>query len=98
MQATLPLEAYEGLFLVAAGDSVNQVLMDRETRVDRTIDTTDFATALATPESQSRYVVVNDDQTMLASVPSHQSTWGPGISLADLRKKNGDLQGSPLPG
>ena len=61
MQSRLPVEAYEGLFLVAAGDSVNQVLAARETRVDRVVDTADFATALATPESQSRFVIVNDD-------------------------------------
>ena len=48
LQSRLPAEAYEGLFLVAAGDSVNQVLQARETRVDQAIDTSDFAAALAT--------------------------------------------------
>src|SRR5207253_8483934 len=33
LQPSLPVEAYEGLFLVAAGDSVDQVLRARETRV-----------------------------------------------------------------
>ena len=44
LQQALPIEAYEGLFLVAAGDTVSQVLSARETQVDRPIDTEDFAT------------------------------------------------------
>ncbi|WP_341313499.1 UvrD-helicase domain-containing protein [Paraburkholderia sp. IMGN_8] len=61
MQDRLPVEAYEGLFLVAAGDTVSQVLTARESRVDKVVDTEDFATALNTPESQSRFVVVDDE-------------------------------------
>ncbi len=74
VQASLPVEAYEGLFLVAAGDSVNQVLAARETRVDRTINTNDFALALETPESQSRFVVV-DDEAMVAIMNAPLAQW-----------------------
>lgn len=74
-QAQLPLEAYEGLFLVAAGDTVSQVLNARETRVDKTIDTQDFAAALATPESQSRFVVVSDDESMTAILNAPLAQW-----------------------
>src|SRR5450759_2947664 len=93
MQATLPLEAYEGLFLVAAGDTVSQVLNDRETRVDRTIDTMDFATALATPESQSRYVVVNDDQTMLAIMNAPLEQWRVFLHPTQYKLAMGDRSG-----
>ena len=48
LQTYLPVEAYEGLFLVAAGDSVSQVLGARETRVDRPVNTEDFAAAIET--------------------------------------------------
>lgn len=75
MQPRLPVEAYEGLFLLAAGDTVSQILNERETRVDRTVDTTDFATALATPESQSRFVVVADDEAMLAIMSAPLAQW-----------------------
>lgn len=75
MQARLPVEAYEGLFLVAAGDTVDQVLNARETRVDRTVDTADFATALATPESLSRFVIVDDDQAMMAIMNAPLAQW-----------------------
>lgn len=58
MQSALPVEAYEALFLLAAGDTAEQILNARETRVDRQIDTMNFDAALQTPESQSRFVVV----------------------------------------
>jgi len=75
LQSSLPIEAYEGLFLVAAGDSVDQVLNSRETRVDKTINPTDFATALVTPESKSRFVVVDDDAAMLAIMNAPLAQW-----------------------
>lgn len=61
IQHYLPIEAYEGLFLFLAGDSVDQILMARETRVDQVIDTQDFGKALESAESQSRFVVVDDE-------------------------------------
>ena len=61
LQLVLPIEAYEGLFLVAAGDTVSQVLSARETQVARPIDTEDFTSSVETAESQSRFVVVDND-------------------------------------
>ena len=75
IQAILPLEAYEGLFLVAAGDSVNQILGARETRVDKVIDTEDFVTSLQTPESQSRFVLVSDDAALASILNAPLSQW-----------------------
>jgi AAA domain/UvrD-like helicase C-terminal domain len=75
VQAQLPVEAYEGLFLVAAGDSVTQVLQARETRVDKPVDTQDYAAALTAPESQSRFVVVSDDDTLAAILNAPLAQW-----------------------
>lgn len=75
VQAQLPAEAYEGLFLVAAGDTVDQVLQARETRVDVTVDTNDYASALSTAESQSRFVIVNNDEAMLAIMNAPLQQW-----------------------
>ena len=75
LQAALPLEAYEGLFLVGAGDSVETVLSTRETRIDRVIDTSDFEAALLKPESQSRFVVVTDDAAMAAMLNAPLAQW-----------------------
>lgn len=93
LQATLPLEAYEGLFLVAAGDTVSQVLTARETRVDKPIDTSDFAAALATPESQSRFVVVNDDETMLAIMNAPLEQWRVFLHPTQHKLASGDRSG-----
>jgi hypothetical protein len=75
LQASLPVEAYEGLFLVGAGDTVDTVLNARETRVDRTIDVEDFEAALKTPESQARFVIVADDTTMAAMLNAPLAQW-----------------------
>lgn len=92
-QALLPLEAYEGLFLVAAGDTVNQILNARETRVDRVIDTSDFAAALSTPESQSRFVVVSDDESMAAILNAPLAQWRVFLHPTQSKLAVGDRSG-----
>ena len=74
-QSNLPVEAYEGLFLVAAGDTVDQVLSSRETRVDQNINITDFEAALRKPESLSRFVLVQDDEAMQAIMNAPLAQW-----------------------
>ncbi|MEI7910136.1 MAG: UvrD-helicase domain-containing protein [Verrucomicrobiota bacterium] len=75
MQEALPVEAYEGLFLISAGDTVSEVLTSRETRVDKKVDTEDFAAALQTAESQARFVVVDDPDTMTAIMNAPLAQW-----------------------
>lgn len=93
MQARLPVEAYEGLFLVAAGDTVSQVLGARETRVDRVVDTADFAAALATPESQSRFVVVDNDEALLAMMNAPLAQWRVFLHPTQRKLASGDRSG-----
>lgn len=93
LQSRLPTEAYEGLFLVAAGDTVNQVLQARETRVDQRIDTTDFVTALATAESQSRFVVVDDDEAMMAILNAPLAQWRVFLHPTQNKLARGDRSG-----
>lgn len=93
LQPRLPVEAYEGLFLVAAGDTVSQVLTERETRVDRKVDTSDFAAALATPESQSRFVVVNDDEAMMAIMNAPLAQWRVFLHPTQHKLASGDRSG-----
>jgi hypothetical protein len=75
MQPFLPVEAYEGLFLIAAGDSVRDVLAARETPQRPTVDTSDFATAIETVESQARFVIVDDKEEMAAMLNSPLAQW-----------------------
>lgn len=93
LQDSLPVEAYEGLFLLAAGDTVAQVLISRETRVDRTINTEDFAAALSTPESQSRFVIVDDDEAMLAIMNAPLAQWRIFLHPTQHKLASGDRSG-----
>lgn len=93
LQPALPVEAYEGLFLLAAGDSVSQILAQRETRVDRAIDTSDFAAALETPESQSRFVVVTNDAEMTAILNAPLSQWRVFLHPVQRKLAEGDRSG-----
>lgn len=85
LQPVLPIEAYEGLFLVAAGDTVSQVLSARETHVDRLIDTEDFAGSVETAESQSRFVVVDNDAALTAIMNAPLAQWR--VFLHPLQKR-----------
>jgi superfamily I DNA/RNA helicase len=93
LQESLPVEAYEGLFLLAAGDTVAQVLSSRETRVDKTINTEDFAAALSTPESQSRFVIVDDDEAMLAIMNAPLAQWRIFLHPTQHKLAGGDRSG-----
>ncbi|MBK5938333.1 UvrD-helicase domain-containing protein [Halochromatium roseum] len=75
MREELPVEAYEGLFLVLAGDSVSIILSARETRVDREIDTEDFASAADRDESRSRFYVVEGEQDLQAILSAPLEQW-----------------------
>ncbi len=75
MREELPVEAYEGLFLVLAGDSVSSILSARETRVDREIDTEDFASAADRDESRSRFYVVEGEQDLQAILSAPLEQW-----------------------
>ena len=93
IQARLPVEAYEGLFLVHAGDTVSQILTSRETRVDREIDIEDFAASLETPEAQSRFVVVEDDEAMRAIMNAPLAQWRVFLHPTQKKLASGDRSG-----
>jgi hypothetical protein len=92
-QRHLPVEAYEGLFLVMAGDTVSQVLASRDTRIDKPIDTTNFLAAIETPEAQSRFVVVADEETMAAMLNSPLSQWRVFLHPTQRKLAQGDRSG-----
>lgn len=93
LQQSLPIEAYEGLFLVAAGDSVTSVLTGRETRVDQPVDTTNFAGALSAPESQSRFVVVDGESELTAIMNAPLEQWRVFLHPTQRKLATGDRSG-----
>jgi superfamily I DNA/RNA helicase len=93
LQPRLPVEAYEGLFLLAAGDTVSQILSARETRVDRSVDISDFAAALDAPESRSRFVIISSDEAMTAILNAPLAQWRVFLHPTQMKLAVGDRSG-----
>lgn len=93
LQSYLPVEAYEGLFLIAAGDSASDVLISRETRLDRPVNTEDFAAAIETAGSQARFVVVADEETMVAMLNAPLAQWRVFLHPTQRKLAQGDRSG-----
>ena len=74
MQPRLPLEAYEALFLFMAGESYEQLVLERETPREP-VDTGDFAKALARDDSRGRFVVVEDELELEAMLNAPLERW-----------------------
>ena len=73
MQARLPVEAYEALFLYLAGESYEQLVAGRE--APARVDTDDFASALNRAESRTRFVVAEDDLALEAMLNAPLEHW-----------------------
>ena len=63
MAPRLPVEAYEALFLYMAGESYEQIILDREAPSEP-VDPTDFAAALDRDDTRSRFVVIENDREL----------------------------------
>ena len=77
LQAYLPEEAYEALFLLAAGYSEREV--DRELAYKRSqqddVDTDDFAAALDNPNTKRRFTVVEDEDELERMLDAPLEKW-----------------------
>lgn len=69
MQARLPAEAYNALFLYLAGDTYEQIVKERE-MAREPVDPADFEGALRRESSQAHFVVVNNE-TNVAETLKH---------------------------
>ena len=63
MAPRLPVEAYEALFLYMAGESYEQIILERETPSEP-VDTADLAAALGRDDTRARFVVIDDDREL----------------------------------
>ena len=70
----IPVEAYEGLFMYAAGSRYDEIINEREF-TDKQVDTNDFEAALDTLDSQSRFVVVEDELELQAMLNAPLQKW-----------------------
>lgn len=63
-EARLPVEAFEALYLLAAGTSLSDVLQEYAAPKQHAVDTQDFAAALEHPATQRRFHVPEDEQEL----------------------------------
>ena len=56
----LPSEAYDSLYLYMAGDTYEEIILEREAS-EMAVDTTDFEAALGRDDSRARFVVIEND-------------------------------------
>tara|TARA_R110001599_G_C12253490_1_gene659820 strand:+ start:112 stop:2241 length:2130 start_codon:yes stop_codon:yes gene_type:complete len=74
LEGLLPKEAFEALYLLAAGSSLDEVM--REYAVpDRPVDTKDFSAALQRDHSQRQFSVIEDDAELLEMMNAPLEKW-----------------------
>jgi len=72
----LPEEAYESLFFLAAGFSLEEVLREIEAAgVEKTVDTSDYEKALDNPDSKRRFFMVEEDLELAAILNAPLEKW-----------------------
>lgn len=75
-ESELPQEAYEALFYLAAGSTVEEILRDRELpEQPAPVDTSDIRAALANEDSQRRFYVVPDDKDLAEVLSAPLAFW-----------------------
>lgn len=65
IEARLPIEAFEALYLLAAGTPLAEIVQEyAAAKKDKPVDTADFAAALEHPATQRRFHVPEDEQEL----------------------------------
>jgi hypothetical protein len=73
LEPHLPDDAYEALFLYAAGESYESLVQEREK--PETVDTADFSTALDRDASKRHFLVLTDDSDLEALLAAPLAMW-----------------------
>lgn len=74
LQSHLPDDAFEALYLYAAGESYDKIIADREASVEA-VDTDDFAKALEQDATRRHFVVITDDSDLDALMAAPLERW-----------------------
>ncbi|MEC8849771.1 MAG: UvrD-helicase domain-containing protein [Pseudomonadota bacterium] len=94
MRDELPVEGYEGLFLLLAGDTVESIRISRETRVDTEIDTSDFDAAVKRDASRARFYVVEGQEALEAVIAAPMEQWKVFLHPTQRRLATKNINGS----
>ena len=73
VQGALPDEAFEALYLFAAGDSYEKIISERS--APESVDETDFSAALERAGSRRHFVVLTDDSDLEALLAAPLERW-----------------------
>ncbi|KWF17614.1 DNA helicase [Burkholderia cenocepacia] len=73
LEKQLPDEAYEALYLFAAGESLDKILSDLA--APNGVDTTDFSAALERDSTRRHFVVLTDDSDLEALLAAPLERW-----------------------
>lgn len=73
LQTQIPDDAYEALFLYAAGDSYEELIRERE--LPAKVDTQDFAAALTLDATKRHFVVITEDLDLEALLAAPLAKW-----------------------
>lgn len=97
-EGILPPEAHEGLALVAAGFSVDEVVAERlggESIVPApAVDPEDFASAFQRPDSQARFKLITDDAELNRMLDAPLAMWRVFLHPSQRRMVEQDASGS----
>lgn len=74
LQPHLPDDAFEALYLYAAGESYEKIIAEREVS-PASVDTSDFATALEHDASRRHFLVLTDDSDVDALLAAPLERW-----------------------
>jgi superfamily I DNA/RNA helicase len=76
-ESGFPQEAYEALYLLAAGSSVDEVFAEvqKPKEEERLVDTSDFDKALRNDDSQRRFYIVEDAQGLAEVLTAPLDQW-----------------------
>lgn len=73
LEDRLPDDAYEALFMYAAGESYDVLVAERETSDE--VDTDDFASALERDQTRRHFAVITEDSDLEAILAAPLETW-----------------------
>ena len=75
IESQLPKEAFEALYLLAAGCDLQEVIQEYDAALETLADTSDFGHALARQQSQRAFRVVSDEAELEAMLGAPLEKW-----------------------
>ncbi|HSH56344.1 MAG TPA: UvrD-helicase domain-containing protein [Halomonas sp.] len=89
----IPRDAYEGLFMLMAGASFEEAYREVVPAAPAEVDTDDFGSALARPETQAHFTVADNEQALQEVLNQSIEKWRVFLHPAQRRLAEGNKNG-----